>query len=142
MKLRDILKALFIAGNAPQPETMLGPGGSISEWNVTMLTGILPNLGGRWTRHRKQFVKQTNGGVIGCNILFNDVRFGWFALDRGKSEIDNCEVLSIDYEVAENGSMTQLISDQIRTTSDPNMMIGRFYFKGRFVGYFALNRKT
>jgi len=142
MKLKDILKALFIAGSAPQPEAMLGPGGSFSEWDVTMLTGILPNLGRRWTQHRKQFYNRMNIGVSGCNILFGDMRFGWFNLAQSKSEIDNREVLHIDYAVAENGSVTRLISDQIRTTSDPNMMIGRFYFKDRFMGYFALTRKT
>lgn len=140
MKLKDVLKALFIAGSAPQPETLLGPGGSLSEWDVTMLTGILPNLGRRWTKHRKQFTKLADI-VGGGNILFDNVRFGWFDLEESKSEVDSREVLRINYDVPENGTFTRPISDQIRTTSDPNMMIGRFYYKNRFIGYFALTRK-
>jgi len=141
MKLKNILEALFKAGQPPNPETMLEKDGSDSEWEVTMLTGLFPNLGRRWIRHRKLFAK---GGdyVVGCNVLFDDVQVGWFALDRDwyAADVDDQPSLFINYHVTRNGNLTRIIRDYIRTTRDPNLMIGRFYCGNHFVGYFTLTR--
>lgn len=110
-----------------------------------MLTGILPNMGGRWFHHRKQFVKMGDM-ILGCNLLFDNFHWGWFRVwnDGRAAYEDSRPVLFIDYDVPENNFLTSRIRDFVRTTSDPDVLIGRFNLslksRARFLGYFTLTR--
>ena len=85
--------------------------------------------------------------VVGCNIMLKDWRWGQFrALPSIGS--DGRPILLLDYygnffEPA-NSFVTRQIRDHLRTTPDPNAMIGKFHIvwrgKPRFVGYFELSR--
>lgn len=155
MKLKGLSKIqlakIFMAGDCPRAGNLLGPDRGLSEWRVDMLTGPIPNLGGRWFRHRKQFHVSTTGQVMGCNILFDDTRWGYFVLDDVDTyeEADDRKVLFINYKQPENGTLTRgRIRDYVRTTHDVDVLIGEFYYNfGAFevfrtVGpyYFSLTR--
>lgn len=125
----------FLQGKAPDPKSLLGPNGEKAEWRVDMLTGPIPNMGGKWFRHRKVF-ELVGDEVRGCNILFSNFKWGRFVVKTHDVEgIDCC----IDYNVPEN-TFTRGIEDFVRTTEDPNVLIGEFYFKGVRRAYFTLTR--
>lgn len=147
------LEATFRAGKAPGRESLLGPKGEPAEWCVTMLTGPVPRL----PRHRKFFesapVPSIASGpaskmeIVGCNIIFKDLRWGYFKLEEAVYAAENGgdgkPVLLINYDVERNG-ITYRIRDHVRATHDPDVLIGRFHvmLRGRlcFLGYFTLTR--
>lgn len=136
----ETLDAEFVHGKIPTSVDLFGSlDVHVAEWQVVMETGFLPNMGGRLLRHRKRFMRTTDGSVVGCNFFRDDWDWGWFKLDAA------CGSLFIDYGVPENGVLLRgRIEDFVRTTLDPNVLIGRFYLKlggtFRFVGYFHLVR--
>jgi hypothetical protein len=142
------LAKIFAMGNRPSARHLLGKDDatSDSEWRVDMLTGKFPNLGGGFFNHRKHF--QLDGDkVVGFNVFFGNTRWGYFALDDRTAfdNIDGRSVLAIDYNQAENGWLLRgAILDKVRTTGDPNLLIGEFFLitrKGyRFASYFSLAR--
>jgi hypothetical protein len=145
------LAKIFAKGACPKAIDLLGPHGAFAEWRVDMLTGPFPNLGGRLFRHRKQFYattpSRTPSGVTGCNVFFTNTRWGWFNLDDTNAfdNIDKRGVLFIDYDQPENSSLTRgKIVDRVRTTTDPNVLLGEFYYAldGHSMGpfYFSLTR--
>lgn len=112
------------------------------EYFVEMLTGRLPNL--RRFSHRKRFSREKDK-VVGCNVLFNDARWGHFFLEEGVcKELDSLGVMVINYDVAENSFATNRIRDYVRCVEENELYIGRFnyLFRGklRFLGYFSLSR--
>jgi len=139
-RLVETLGAEFVRGKIPTSDDLFGgPDVHAAEWQVVMLTGFLPNMGGRLLRHRKRFMRTTDGNVVGYNLFRDDWRWGWFKLDTA------CRAMFIDYGVPENGVLLRRrIQDFVRTTLDPNVLIGGFYLKlgdtFRFVGYFHLVR--
>lgn len=142
------LDTIFKDGHCPKATDLLAVNMSVdrwSEWRVDMLTGLIPNMGGWPMRHRKQFYVSSEASIVGCNMLFCDWHWGWFILnDRLGLPVD-LEYLLIDYDCPENGDLVRnRILDRVRTTNDPNVLLGRFYLvwrgKPRFVGYFSLTR--
>jgi hypothetical protein len=141
------LAKIFAKGSIPKATMLLGPGNSLSEWRVDMLTGPVPNLGGLF-RHRKQFyLSSVSGKITGCNLFFKDTHWGWFVLDYdcAVDSIDKRSVLFINYNVPENGDLTRnKISDRVRTTDDGDHLIGEFYYEltSHVFGpyYFSLTR--
>lgn len=143
---RKKLEKIFLEGKVPAKASLLEPDGRLSEWRVDMLTGPIPNMGGKWFRHRKQIVG-VGEEILGCNILFANYRWGRFQiLDDGRVAYDGDKlpVLFLDYAIHGNGKVTSSIRDFVRTTKDVNVLIGRFNlnFWGRkwFLGYFSLRR--
>ena len=148
------LEARFLAGKAPEPETMLGTEGAPAKMRVRMLTGPIPNMG-RWPfYHRKEFASEgkeiCGGNVFTLGGLFVTVFFlalWFFGFDGrwGAFRLEKREgYLLINYAVPENGWLTKRIRDHIRTTDDPDVFIGKFHWvwRGReiFLGYFTLTR--
>jgi hypothetical protein len=143
-KLQKQLDAEFVHGKIPMLDDLFGgPDVHVAEWQVVMLTGFLPNMGGPLLRHRKQFMRTTDRSVVGCNLFRDDYRWGWFKLDPAIGGLFFGSLL-IDYDVPENGVLRGHIQDFVRTTLDPNVLIGRFYLKPwstfRYVGFFKLIR--
>ena len=143
------LAKIFAQGSCPMASRLLTLDKHLSEWRVDMLTGPIPNMVGWPFFHRKQFYPagHLTSGVAGCNMFFGDTRWGWFSLDDSSTvdEIDKRGVLFINYDDVCNGSITRRkIIDRVRTTNDPNVLIGEFrYFLGiRTFGpyYFSLTR--
>lgn len=131
-KLDEIFK---LAINPAGPELK-------GEYFVNMLTG-LPSL--RLFSHRKLFY-QENKRVLGYNVLFRKARWGHFFLEKGIcKEMDNLEVLTINYQQGKNSSFTNKIRDYLRCVEKGNLYLGRFNYilmgKPRFLGYFSLSKK-
>jgi hypothetical protein len=128
--------AMFAAGHAPMPTDMPG-----TKWQVAMLSGPIPNMGGRPLRHRKVF--EPRMPPYGCNVQLKDWRWGRFfaRLDLGS---DGQPVLALNFGEPKNGFLTQRICDHLRTTPDPNVMLGKFHIKWRgqlrFLSFFTLSR--
>ena len=145
------LAKIFAQGSCPIASRLLGPDRLLTDWRVDMLTGPIPNMGGWPFFHRKQFypasLSRNPSGVTGCNVFFCNTRWGWFILDDSNAvdKIDQQGVLLVDYDQPENGSLIRgKISDRIRTTTDPNVLLGEFYYAlgGHSTGpfYFSLTR--
>jgi hypothetical protein len=141
------LAKIFAMGKCPVAARLLGPLYGVSEWRVDLLTGPIPNLGGGYFKHRKQFHRRANGKVAGCNLFFRDLRWGWFVLDdrRDSDNVDLRRVLVFDYDQLENGLVTRdRMLDLVRTTDDPNVLLGevRYALWGLVAGpyYFTLTR--
>jgi hypothetical protein len=138
---RRELDVVFRQGSCPAAASLLGPGGRLAEWRVDMLTGPVPSMGGRVLRHRKQFWGRPGGSVVGCNVLFRDLRWGWFSL--GDRDILG-RGLIVDYDQPENGLLRDRVRDYVRQVGVPGVLLGRFYlmWRGypRFVGYFSMTR--
>ena len=145
------LETLFRAGNKPESETLLGPNGEPCEWTVEMLTGPIPDMGGKRLRHRKVFERPAangnvrDGNVRGCNINCSNVHWGAFYVSLSSyNDGDYSDEKPVAYLVYNGGSITRRICDMIRTTNDPNVLIGKFFYKWRgryrFLGYFTLTR--
>ncbi len=137
--------AEFAHGKIPTPDELFDNlNQQVAEWQVVMLTGLVPNMSGPRLRHRKQFMRTTDGSIVGCNLFRDDWHWGWFKLDP-KAGARLSGSLLIDYDVPENGTLLRgRIQDIVRTTLDPNVLIGRFYLKlggaFRFAGFFKLIR--
>ena len=138
----DIWNRIFARGEAPKPEDLLGDGNQPAEWDVIMLTGPLPNLNHKWIQHRKRFFLRRDR-VCGANLVFNQTRFGWFDPRRTSWLPDLAgPALLLDYEEdSRNGFLMGGVRDYIRSTSDPDLLLGRFYYNSRFLSYFALVRR-
>lgn len=139
-KIDKLLEAIYRYGSIPMPESLLGPKGGPAEWRVVMLTGPIPNMGGKLFHHRKRFWRRGEGDeVIGENVLFDDTQWGHFTLRLWAG------ALLIDYNTNANG-VSRRIRDLVRTTPDPNLLIGKFHLvwrsKPRFLGYFTLARRA
>lgn len=146
MKLKGLsvveLDKVYAAGRGPKATELLDDSDSHFdypvEWRVDILTGPIPSLGGWPFRHRKWFWQFSSGNVAGCNSFFKNMRWGWFKLDDRRAALD------VDYDQPENGKLTRNISDLVRTTDDPNVMLGQFYYEtdSRAFGpyYFSLTR--
>jgi hypothetical protein len=137
------LESLFRDGDVPSADQLAESWRVPSEWWVSMLSG-LPSL--RRLGHRKQLRHVGMGSeVVGCNILFKDLRWGHFRLESGASPLDGRPVLLVNYQVPGNRFPLNRIRDHVRTTVDPWRMIGRFHLRlfgrDRGVGYFELRRK-
>jgi hypothetical protein len=137
------LERRFRLGHAPEPTRLLCPDGGPAEWRVDMLTGPIPNMGGWPLHHRKWF-----DDLGGCNLL-RGYRWGQFeyhsAVYSRKVDGDGGLVLCLDYDVPEiQFKPTRRIVDYVRTTYDPDVMLGRFHVRWRgrlrFLGYFSLTR--
>jgi len=138
--LRQICDAEFVHGQVPTLDQLFGgPDIRLATWQVVMLTGLLPDMSGWPLRHRKEFQRyDVEYGVVGCN-LFRDWDWGWFKLGVADGS------MVIDYDMEDNGRVLRgRIRDHLRTTLDPNMLIGRFYVRTRkafrFAGFFHLVR--
>lgn len=104
-----------------------------------MVTGPIPNMG-RWPfNHGKTFAESLNNRVEGYNFLLGPNYWGFFHL----SDEEEGSML-IDYDEPANGRIISRIRDYVRKTSDPNLMVGKFYFRigktWRFLAYFTLTR--
>lgn len=139
------LEQIFLHGQRPDPE-MLVKGESIdeaisfAEWKVTMLTGWFPNLSGEWFRHRKSFIR-VGDTYSGCNKFFRNTRWGYFDIaPQVTYKGDLKPALLLNYGVEANSFLTKPIYDLVRTTGCPNILIGRFYYKDDFSGYFSLTK--
>jgi hypothetical protein len=107
-------------------------------------------MSGKRLRHRKLFRpgQSPDDLIEGCNINCSDICWGSFiVMQDTRSAVnigDDKPVTCISYDVMKNGRLTRRIRDYIRTTSDPNVMIGKFYVKWRgkyrFKGFFTLTR--
>ena len=132
----DSLETLFSMGTCPTVNRMVGCGAG-AEWQVSMLSGPIPNLGGRFFRHRKRF--DWGNGVFGHNILFSRFAWGFFKAlwpwDNGYNQ------MLLDYDQPTN-TFTRRIHDVVRTTPNPDIMIGKFFWGKCFLGYFSLTRIT
>lgn len=110
------------------------------EYYVDMLTGILPSI--RRFSHRKFFYHE-NGQTFGCNIIFNDIKWGYFFVETQK--IGDSLQTVINYRHPKNSFLTNKIRDYIRCVEEDKIYIGRFNYllngKIRFLGYFSLRKK-
>jgi len=142
MKPVDIWNRIFATGEAPKPESLLAEGNQPSEWDVIMLAGPLPNLNRKWICHRKRFYLRRDR-VCGTNLVFGRTRFGWFDPRRTSWLPDLAgSALLLDYEEdPRNGIIMSRVRDYVRTTPDPDLLLGRFYYRGRFISYFSLARR-
>jgi hypothetical protein len=141
--LRELDEA-FHHAYKPVNTTLVGTLGR-SEWTVTMLTGIIPDLSSCPTHHRKQLWLGSDRKVYGRNVCFKNMRWGHFSVSTAIWEEDGREALLLDYSQSGlNGLMTRRIRDVVRMTSNQNVMLGRFNYeivnKQRFVGYFKMSR--
>jgi hypothetical protein len=146
MSKREYLKRLgrmFAEGGVPRQSDLLGHDGAPAEWRVTMLTGPIPNMGGRWLLHRKRFVADGGNKIFGCNILRQDLRWGHFKVGLAMGD-DGKPATLIDYDVSENGRLMRRVCDLVRATPSPNVLIGRFHVvwfgRRRLLAYFILER--
>lgn len=133
-------ESLFRAGNVPLSRSLLGPCGA-SEWRVDVRTGIVPSMGGWPLRHRKRLASYRGRvTLIGENVLRSDFRWGFFENMIVGSELDHRPSMLLSYDLPANGWFVRQISDHVRTTSDPHMLVGRMYFRKTFMGYFTMTR--
>ena len=132
------LEKLYSEGRAPTPAQILGPGMPTTEWRVNMLTGPIPDMGGWPLRHRKRFHRG-----YGRNVLLRDTEWGRFDCFYGFHSSTDC--LMLDYGGSGgNGRLTSRIRDFVRTTPDPDVLLGKFFFlwRGKLRGgwFFKLTR--
>jgi hypothetical protein len=129
------IEKLFASGTPVNPRHLLGSHDSEAEWTVRMLTGPVLDLG--FLRHRKRFWLE-DGRVVGCNVLREDSRWGFFTVKKGDSST------SIGYWDDRNG-LSRRFHDEVRATNYANLVVGRFYVElfdeTWFVGYFTLRRR-
>jgi len=136
---------LFVAGRALTPEELTLDGDPL-EWRVRILTGLIPDMSG-WMRHRKRVYmsphldeqEKIQVRVVGCNIVREDVRWGYFYPKAGWG-LDGRPCLVLDYDVPCNSFLTNHIKDRVRATSDPRLLIGKLYVGDSFGGYFTMER--
>lgn len=106
------------------------------EYFVDMLT-ILPTL--RQLHHRKLFYRENNT-VIGYNLLFSDLRWGYFFLEESAAE----QTVAINYARRENSFVSRRIRDCVRCVEKKRLYVGKFHYcfmkQARFLGYFSLTR--
>lgn len=140
MKPSQVLDRLFDSGAPPALEYFLGEDDRVTEWNVIMLTGSLPNLNFHPVNHRKRFFIKRNQ-IMGVNMILKGTRFGWFEPRRTSWLPDATgKAMIFDYEVPQNGRIMSKVRDYIRLTTEPGLLLGRFYYGKRFVSYFAMSK--
>lgn len=134
-------KKLFEDGFVPSYEDILK--NSLTQiWSVKMVTGPIPNMSYWPISHRKVFYgNPLSRAVNGWNLTsYPWGFFGTWAAGLGRSASRY-----LDYDRKENGPILRRVADKIRTTDDPNVMVGKFFYllfdKPRFLGYFTLTRK-
>lgn len=106
------------------------------EWQIQILTGFtgLKYIMRRWLNHRKHiFYSHAWTTHIGCNIFKDRYKWGWFEVD------DKEACVLLDYGAGYNNVFTIDIQDKIRQV-DLNVMLGKFYRKGRFKAWFIMYR--
>ena len=128
---------LYSGGAVPTDFQILGLH-DVAEWSVTVSCWDLP-WWSRWAAAslswvlssvlawRKQFTLGVSM-VLGENVSL--VRWGSFALFRSDPTL---ALVYYDYD--------QSIVDYVRLTSDPDVMVGCFYFSGRLRAWFMLRRR-
>ena len=126
---------LFKAGQVP--DNFLSPDGRPQEWSIRMVTGPIPSMDFWPLRHRKRIVDK----FCGANIFFDNFLWGYFnCYNRVK---DSSKWLDYSNNSG-NSKFTNRILDTIRTTPNPDVMIGKFYYKlfgkYRFLGHFTMTR--
>jgi hypothetical protein len=136
------LDAVFADGQSPTVASLFFSRnvewGDAAEWCVNMLTGPIPDMGGSPLHHRKRFTVVPDG-IVGVNILRARYRWGRFVVSHVVSSQGGCMML--DYDRRSN-LLTRSVRDLLRTTSDPNVLIGKFCLGRnlRFLAYFSLTR--
>lgn len=131
-------EGLFAAGKVFHPTDLLAPDGGAREWRVRILTGLIPNMGGRILRHRKRFYL-AGGKVRGVNVLCNALYWGYHDVLPGWGR-DGRLAMVLDYGVPCNSFLTNHITDVVRTTEDPTLLVGKLYCGDWFGGHFTLER--
>lgn len=127
------LNTIFQNGSVPKPEDYQG------EYSVDMLTGFIPSL--KPFSHRKRFF-QENGVLKSFNILFKNLIFGHFTMEKGDSPaFQPSGVLVFNYNQKANGFIFRPIRDHLRYI-EPDTYLGRLNYsvfgKLWFIGYFTL----
>lgn len=136
----------YALGGVPTTEQILRSGDLASEWHVTMLAWSVP----WWCRWLAWAVSWVMSSCLGwrkrfrrCHVLnlidhtrhqeltgvnVSGLQWGRFRTERLQNK---CQVFWYT-----NWS----IKDLVRTTSDPDRLIGQFYFAGKRRGWFELRR--
>ena len=156
------LAKIYAMGDAPDPLILLKEDQTDCEWRVDMLTGPIPNLGGKFFRHRKRFIYSCavateidqEGNAIcrysgpmmvyGHNTFFAKTRWGWFRVDNPESDGISATVLNYGSMKCVNGCLISRIENTLRTTVSKDVLLGKsFYNLGkRELGpyFFSLTR--
>lgn len=132
------LEQLFVAGGIVHPTCLLNGDHSPCEWSVKIRTGLIPDMSGKLLRHRKRyFVRE--GFVRGVNVFRTDLRWGYHTVLVGWG-LDGRPSTVLDYDVGENPFFFRTVVDRLRTTEDPDLLVGKLYVGDWFGGYFTLAR--
>jgi len=137
-KDNDKLDVLWLHAAGPSIDEYAVEAFQGKELKVTMLTGSLPNLS--WAGHKKVFYAK-DGITHGYNVTFRFIKWGHFFLHVQVNEIDEKDMLIINYHVFANGKITRKIVDQVRWLKEYGVYLGRFNYgdPAEFVGYFTLS---
>lgn len=132
----DKLDELWLQATCPSVDDFQG-----RELKVTMLTGPLPDLS--WAGHKKVFYAKL-GLICGHNVTFG-FTWGHFFLQVQVNEVDQKDMLIINYAVPENGEIAKKIVDYARWLEEYDLYLGRFNYGDtreslEFVGYFTLSK--
>jgi len=116
----------------------------IGNWNVFMLTGILPSFR-RWKHHKVFYKRYPQKQVHGHNVFIlpiirKEIVWGRYRLSHPEFHI------LINYDVEENGLILRGVRDRIVFIPELGIFLGRFHYKLKddngetlgFVGYFTL----
>lgn len=122
---------LFKSGQVPK--TFLGPNNESQEWSIRMVTGPILSMDFWPLRHRKHIHQAFTGYQRGYNKFFKDLEWGFFVKDTNKDG----NYCILDYD-------NHKIKDLVRTTPNPDVMVGKFYYKlfgkYRFLSFFIMQR--
>lgn len=131
---------LFVSGKLVDPQQLLTSGTYPCEWRVRILTGLVPDMGGRLLRHRKRFyLSSVNNSVRGVNVVRDACYWGHHVVRPGWGR-DGRPATVLDYGGQGNTLFTRNLVDVVRTTDDPDLLIGKLYSGDWFGGYFTLAR--
>lgn len=132
---------LFAGGRPLDPRHLLRDGHLPCEWSVRMLTGPVPDMGGKLVRHRKRFWAPDSKGsaVCGVNVVRDSTCWGYHCVEVGWGR-DGRPATVLDYDLPVNTFLTRSIVDHVRVTGDPDLLVGKFYLGDSFLGYFTLAR--
>ena len=134
LSTRDDLLGVWRDGQVPSSDNLLGENGTPCEWRVDMLTGPIPNMGGWPLHHRKIFWRidlSESGRTCGLNIFGKGWGWGSFYVVPAEDRA------LFGYDLPDNSVPLRKIRDEARTTSNPNILIGQFYYRLPVVGYWG-----